>query len=119
MACQQPDDSHRQFQRQRPLTADCQPRLHLLLGDSIAHKAGITSCFEDDEVFDRAVGGETWQSLLHHLETEVTAWQTAAAAWDVQGMVWWDVSGGSSRTESIYHPRAMQSWQTLQLSPSG
>ena len=26
------------------------------------------------------MGGETWQSLLHQLETNVTAWQTAAAA---------------------------------------
>ena len=41
-----------------PSQRDCRPRLHLL-GDSIVHKAGITSRFEDDEVFDRAVGGET------------------------------------------------------------
>ncbi|KAF0294530.1 hypothetical protein FJT64_007817 [Amphibalanus amphitrite] len=54
--------------------------MHLVLGDSIARRATISSRLPDDLVLNRAKGGETWRSLLERLETEVAAWQTAATA---------------------------------------
>lgn len=57
-----------------------EPQLHLLFGDSIAGRAAITSQFQDDEVFDRTQGGETWSSLLCHVGPDIIAWQTAATS---------------------------------------
>ena len=62
------------------LGRDCRPRLHLVVGDSIAKHADLASRFNDDRMHNRARGGETWESLLCRLDFEITAWQTAAAA---------------------------------------
>ena len=55
------------------------PRLHLVVGDSIARRANIGSRFKGDRIFCRANGGETWASLSKIMEHTLTAWQTAAA----------------------------------------
>ena len=56
------------------------PRLHLVVGDSIARRANIGSRFKGDRIFCRANGGETCTSLSKIMEHTLTAWQTAAAA---------------------------------------
>ena len=56
------------------------PRLHLLLGDSIAIKAAVASGFDDDGMLCRAQSGDTWQRLLGHLESDIAVWQMEAAA---------------------------------------
>ena len=56
------------------------PRLHLVLGDSVAKRASITSRYFEDKMLNRSQGGETWSSLLERLDLEISAWQTAAAA---------------------------------------
>ena len=56
------------------------PRLHLLVGDSVARRASLGSRFAGDQVLNRARGGETWSSLMQHLDTTVVSWQTVAAA---------------------------------------
>ena len=63
---------------------DCRPRLHLVLGDSIARRAVITSRFKDDRVLNRGRSRDKWDDLLARLDAEVTSWQTAAAA---QGLI--------------------------------
>ena len=57
------------------------PRLHLVLGDSVAKRAAIASRYCGDKVLNRSQGGESWTSLLEHLEFDINAWQTTAAAW--------------------------------------
>ena len=56
------------------------PRLHLLLGDSIAIKAAVASRFDNDGMLCRAQSGDTWQKLLGHLESDIVVWQLQAAA---------------------------------------
>lgn len=60
------------------------PRLHLVLGDSIARRAVITSRFKDDRVLNRGRTSDKWDDLLKRLDAEVKSWQTAAAA---QGLI--------------------------------
>ena len=64
----------------RLATRDKRPRLHMLLGDSVARRADLASRFPGDEVLNRANGGETWSSVLAHLNSDIAAWQTAATA---------------------------------------
>ena len=59
---------------------DRRPRLHLLIGDSVARRADLCSRFSGDGVMNRARGGNSWTNVLSHMDTDVTAWQTAAAA---------------------------------------
>ena len=59
---------------------DRRPRLHLVLGDSVARKAEISSRFRGDEVLNRARGGATWSSLSDDVDASLGAWELAAAA---------------------------------------
>ena len=68
------------IQRFGDLGGDRRPRLHLLVGDSIARDAGIASRFHGDNFISRARGGETWKSLQERIETDIVAWQMAASA---------------------------------------
>ncbi|KAF0290294.1 hypothetical protein FJT64_011510 [Amphibalanus amphitrite] len=54
--------------------------LHLLLGDSIANRAGLASRFPKDQVLNRARGGETWRSLFDRVEDDIAVWQVATTA---------------------------------------
>ena len=56
-----------------------QPRLHLLVGDSIARRARFGTRSED-QVLNRAAKGETWTSLENAIDLRLSCWQTAAAA---------------------------------------
>ena len=50
------------------------PRLYLLLGDSVAKASRLTSRVPEDRIFNRANGGESWRSLLRHVEADLEAW---------------------------------------------
>ena len=56
--------------------------LHLLLGDSIARRAGVAAR-SGDQVLNRAWRGATWTELHDRVGREIAAWQTAAAASDL------------------------------------
>lgn len=56
------------------------PKIHLLLGDSIARRAKITSKLPNDVIFSRARSSEKWDDLRSNLTADITAWETAAAA---------------------------------------
>ena len=51
------------------------PRVHLLLGDSVAHRAPLATRLREDDILRRARGGETWGSLLGHLEADLAFWR--------------------------------------------
>ena len=78
------------------------PRLHLVLGDSTAQRADITSRFRGDRVLNLARDTERWASLLDHLEADITTWQAVAAAKELKvgTVILWltgdDVYGGNS-----------------------
>ena len=59
---------------------DRRPKLHLLLGDSIARRAMISSRLPNDGIYSRARGGETWDGVKSHLTADINAWEIAAAA---------------------------------------
>ena len=56
-----------------------QPRLHLLLGDSIARDANLDTTVARDAFLRLARGGETWASLLQRLERHLDSWRQEAA----------------------------------------
>ena len=57
------------------------PRLHLVLGDSIAHRADIASRYHGDSVLNLArEQRETWASLLERLPDALVTWRTVAEA---------------------------------------
>ena len=55
------------------------PRLHLLIGDSIARDAGLHSRLRHDEVLNLAKGGATWATTARDLDNIIDTWTTEAA----------------------------------------
>lgn len=56
-----------------------QPRLHLLLGDSIARDCGLETRLTGDAFLRRAHGGATWRSLSRNLQSVLEEWDRVAA----------------------------------------
>ena len=54
------------------------PKLHLLLGDSIARDSGMISRLRNDVIFSRARGGATWSSLGRSLPDLLREWSAEA-----------------------------------------
>ena len=50
------------------------------MGYSIARRSGLRSKFHQDRVVSRARSGETWRSLLKHVQADIRVWQLMAAA---------------------------------------
>ena len=65
--------------RQHP-DPDQLPKLHLLLGDSIAKASRLTPRDPGDRILSRARGGETWRSLSRYMEEDVRVWQDTMEA---------------------------------------
>lgn len=64
----------------RPAGRRRRPRMHLVVGDSIARRAGLGSRFPGDRMLSRARSSETWGSLLDQISYDLRAWQIAAEA---------------------------------------
>ena len=62
----------------RPDGPELVARLHLLLGDSVASRAPLAATKDEDRILCRARGGETWSSLLPHLDADLRAWREEA-----------------------------------------
>ena len=54
------------------------PRLHVVLGDSVARDSGIASKQPEDRVLNLARGGATWGSLHDRLEETMAEWRRSA-----------------------------------------
>ncbi|KAF0289243.1 hypothetical protein FJT64_012440 [Amphibalanus amphitrite] len=77
--CLQNDEADQWFAEQAvPLEPVPDPRMHLVLGDSVARRSGLRSA--KDSTCNRACEGATWLTVLSNLETDISAWQVAAAA---------------------------------------
>ena len=75
-----PDQSRELFRSRSTRDRRRRHQLHLLLGDSIARRSGLSSRFRGDAFLDRARGGETWSSLFSNLDHDIAAWQLAATS---------------------------------------
>ena len=87
-------------------------RLHLLLGDANARRAGMASRLHGERFFSLARDGETWISLLDHLDEALVAWRAAAATRGMSAgsaVVWLSgdevYSGGGGDTD-LWDPKS-------------
>ena len=70
------DDAHAWFDGQ--LRRD--PRLHLIMGDSVARRASFRANVLGDRLLNLATGGATWRTLSQRLRSDLDEWSAAAAA---------------------------------------
>ena len=55
-----------------------EPRLHLLLGDSIARDSRMKSRYTGDRILNLAVAGATWKKVREQLQMSLIQWQSEA-----------------------------------------
>ena len=55
-----------------------QPRLHVVLGDSVARDCGLHAGQANDRVLNLSKGGATWATLRDGLEERMTTWRQVA-----------------------------------------
>ena len=68
-------EARRWFARQHHLAS---PKLHLLLGDSIARDAGLRSRLPREEIMNLASSGATWAKVNSDLKKNLARWREAA-----------------------------------------
>ena len=106
------DDAHAWFDGQ----LRCDPRLHLIMGDSVARRAWFRANVLEDRLLNLSTGGATWRTLSLRLRGDLEKWSAAAAASGrARGciLIWLSGNDAYSRvsglaTKDLVHLQAVQ-----------